>query len=711
MNRFFSAIFILLFSFNLYAEKITIESDKLTTIDNNTAVAEGSVLILYKEMVITTNKATYNKSEGFLELEGDIVFKDNTNLIRADYAKVYLDNKTGFFSKGKGFYAPWSYFSADRMEKTGENSFILDNATISTCSGDNPDWSFSSSKARIDLGEYFRSKHSFGNIKDIPVLYFPYFVWPIKKERQSGFLVPSFGFSSTKGFFITPKYFWAIDIDKDMTTGLNIFSNNGVMLLNEFRYAISKNENIHLIGEFIDDRDSDSDKTSRWRLYGVGNIFILKDLDLKFNINYASDFRYKRDFSDYNMIDNLKYANKDKNEFIAELRLGYYTDFADLSIKYKDSMQFYDNTDGYTKDNVYQKPSLQAEKYGLNIKDFFKIDYLIDYNDVEKKIFQYKYNDDDKTDIYSYQRYNAKLKLYKPFDLKIATFTPFYTQYYTKWFNSNYTLGNFKSDEKSYLSIDVKENDAKRTIYSLGYSMRLNEIYKDYENVRHSIYNTFEYVQTPYLDQSSLPNNIEFDRIPEANLYTYNMTNYLRSKNWDLKLEFIQGYDLTLDEKRFTPFHSKLNITYLKILNLGLEIKYNLYDDIIEYYKNNIAFNFSNYYLDLSQSYDKAISSTDNSIMGLKFGGKFEKLDFEIYKKIGQKLDQFTLNIEDLDDREFYIKVLYKSECWNMGLLYKEDAYKNLTEEGYDNRREKAVFLIVELKGLGGIQREIYKTK
>ncbi|MCA1932585.1 MAG: hypothetical protein LDL13_03290, partial [Calditerrivibrio sp.] len=70
-----------------------------------------------------------------------------------------------------------------------------------------------------------------------------------------------------------------------------------------------------------------------------------------------------------------------------------------------------------------------------------------------------------------------------------------------------------------------------------------------------------------------------------------------------------------------------------------------------------------------------------------------------------------TFNIDELDDRELYIKVLYKSECWNIGILYKEDAYKNLKGEGYDNRRERSVFVIVELKGLGGTQREIYKTK
>ncbi|MEF3254001.1 MAG: hypothetical protein K6348_00310, partial [Deferribacterales bacterium] len=425
MFRFFVFfITLILFSLEIKAQNVTIEADKINSFDNNSLItAEGSVLILYQDMVISTDKATYNKLEGYIELEKDVVFKDRTNIIRADYAKIYIDNRTGFFRYGKGFYAPWNYFKADKLEKIGENSFILDNATITTCSGDNPDWSFSSSRARIDVGQYFRSKHSFGNIKDVPIIYTPYFVWPIKKERQSGFLVPNFGFSSNRGFFITPKYFWAIDVDKDMTLGVNLFSKNGVMFLDEFRYAVSKKENIHIIGEFINDSESKSDKSDRWRLYGVGNKFFTDNLELKFNIDYVSDFRYKRDFSDYGIVDKLKDANKDKNDFITELRLNYYTKNADFSLRYKDLMQFYDNTDGYTRSNLYQKPSFQIEKYGLKI-GYLKADYLLDYNDVEKKIYQYSFDNQNKTENFTYNRYNARIKIYKPFDIKIATLTP-----------------------------------------------------------------------------------------------------------------------------------------------------------------------------------------------------------------------------------------------------------------------------------------------
>lgn len=191
MVRFLLGLILLLQPALSFAEKVTIESDKLYTIDNTT-YAEGSVLILYGDMVVTSDNATYYKDINAVELYGNIVYKDKENIIRANFARINMDNKSGYFEKGKGFYAPWSYFSADRLEKLEGNTFLMDNATISACSGDVPDWSFSANKARIDLGQYFRAKHSFGNVKNVPVAYFPYFVWPIKKDRESGFLVPQF---------------------------------------------------------------------------------------------------------------------------------------------------------------------------------------------------------------------------------------------------------------------------------------------------------------------------------------------------------------------------------------------------------------------------------------------------------------------------------------------------------------------------------------
>jgi len=45
-----------------------------------------------------------------------------------------------------------------------------------------------------------------------------------------------------------------------------------------------------------------------------------KNLEVRLNVDYASDYRYKKDFKDFNMIDKLPEMDPDKNDFIAEAK-------------------------------------------------------------------------------------------------------------------------------------------------------------------------------------------------------------------------------------------------------------------------------------------------------------------------------------------------------------------------------------------------------
>jgi len=159
-----------------------------------------------------------------------------------------------------------------------------------------------------------------------------------------------------------------------------------------------------------------------------------------------------------------------------------------------------------------------------------------------------------------------RLKIYKPIVSEICYIYPFYSQYYTHWYNFNHNLNSFSDHEQTFLDVDVNSDSATRKIYSFGGSLNINEIYKDYKYFRHSLYNTFEYIQTPYAEQSGLPDYIENDKISESKIYSYTMTNYLKGENFSLKLQLIQGYDMTLPKNRFTPFHEKLTVKYLDIL-------------------------------------------------------------------------------------------------------------------------------------------------
>ena len=70
----------------------------------------------------------------------------------------------------------------------------------------NPDWMLYSGKFLVD-SEKAKAQNSVFRIMNIPLLYLPYVTHPMDSEgRQSGFLIPIPGYSSTKGFTFGEQY-------------------------------------------------------------------------------------------------------------------------------------------------------------------------------------------------------------------------------------------------------------------------------------------------------------------------------------------------------------------------------------------------------------------------------------------------------------------------------------------------------------------------
>ncbi|MBZ4643225.1 MAG: OstA family protein [Deferribacteraceae bacterium] len=706
---FKNILFIILLTASVcFAEKVNLEADRITSIDNNTVFAEGNVLITYKNIIMVADNVTYYKDQNLTEAEGNVVFQDDQNYLTAEYLKINLTTKKGSIKNGKGFYAPHTYFSAESIEKTGENNFVLSNANITSCNQEKPDWHFHSRIARIDYGEYFKSKHTTFNIADIPVLYTPYFVWPIKKKRESGFLVPEIGFKTDAGLFITPKYFSNLGVNKDITAGINYFTMKGPMLNTEFRYAKSSRESVYLYGEFIDDQNSKSNKNNRYRIVNKSNLFILENLELKFNTDYVSDFKYKEDFDDFAPKNDIIELNSDENYSVNEIRLNYRLKYSDISLRYLDNMHYYINSTGYTKNHIIRKPNLIFEKYGLNFYGI-KFDYFADYNKVLYTNYSYNIFGSESGKSTGYDRYFVKLKIYKPYNLKIATLTPYYIQSTTYWNNfENLSISDNRDFESEFLNIDYSKDNIKRYIYTYGAKLYFNEIYKDYSSFRHSIFNSFEYKFTPYLYQSKLPNFIDNDIIDEENYYSYTMTNFIKNKNWNLKIEISEKYNIVKEEERFEPLLLTSLFNYRDIADIVFETNYNFYTDKSTYLKNSYNINFKNLGIHTEYIFDNTITDYNTTF---KYGLSYNAENFEVdlYQKFAsyEKSVKFT----GLKKQELSVKWLYKSDCWNAGLLLKENYYDIVEKNSINKGTARTVYLLVEFKGLGKTERKILETK
>ena len=129
-------------------------------------------------------------------------------------------------------------FYGETLEKTGEDTYIITNGGFTSCVQANPRWEMTSGSLKLRVDHYALLRNMFLKVKGVPAIYLPIMYYPLSKEnRNTGFLMPSYGSSSYKGQTISNAFFWAIDRSQDATFLHDWFSKTGQAVAGEYRYV------------------------------------------------------------------------------------------------------------------------------------------------------------------------------------------------------------------------------------------------------------------------------------------------------------------------------------------------------------------------------------------------------------------------------------------------------------------------------------------
>jgi LPS-assembly protein len=134
-----------------------------------------------------------------------------------------MRNPTGFTNTTPGGVTV--VVEAARAEKTGEDTYNMENAMVTACQSKVPKWSFTAKRARIRVDHRATVYNAFFRIRNIPVFWMPFASIPIdKKDRSSGFLTPSSGSSSIKGRTLHVAYFQTLGRSADLLVRSELYS-------------------------------------------------------------------------------------------------------------------------------------------------------------------------------------------------------------------------------------------------------------------------------------------------------------------------------------------------------------------------------------------------------------------------------------------------------------------------------------------------------
>ena len=291
-------------------DTLEVRSDEQNQGEDGVFYAQGNVEIERKDDLVKSDKAQYDGDTGVLFAEGNVRYLTEDLTLYADKGGYNSQNDTVNFSS-TSFYFP----DQKKPGKGMAEEILIDDdgivymtpSSYTTCSINNPDWEFSSSKTILyrdsDRGHAY---NIFLKYKGVPVLYSPFVSFPLSRDRHSGFLLPSIGSSGESGTVISTPYYLNLSENFDLTVTPTNYSGRGQMFETEFRH---KSENSDTVVELanLDNDDIYRDNRHAYfirdsRIYK--NTLVQQDntwrgtqISSSINVGGISDIKYFDDFS------------------------------------------------------------------------------------------------------------------------------------------------------------------------------------------------------------------------------------------------------------------------------------------------------------------------------------------------------------------------------------------------------------------------------
>ncbi|MBU2578079.1 LPS assembly protein LptD, partial [Patescibacteria group bacterium] len=617
------------------------------------------------------------------------------------------------------------YIRGEKIQKTGESTYIAENVSISTCDGQAPDWKITGRNLQVTIEGYGTLTHAALWAKKLPVLYTPYLVFPVKLKRQSGFLAPQIGFSDRKGFEYIQPFFWAISDSADATFYLHHMEDRGEKIGAEYRYILKDLSTGTVMYDFLDDRKVDDGS-----LDGAGESSSIKwgyeDDDVLRPNSDRYWFRMKHDQNlPYNFTAKLDLDIVSDQDYLTEFKTGY-TGFDETNTYFLDTFgrglddyndstrvnrlninriwpNFSLNAETLWNDNVIYRrqetsdPTLQQLPYiglGASKQPIREGPFFYDLNTSYTYFYREEGSKGHRGDIYPRFYLPYKLKNYLAIEPSIGVRA-------TTWYTDPDETDTWEGDRFDQRGLyDVK----------IDLSSDLNKVFavkfRETDRIKHALRPQVVYEYIPHIDQDQFPSYDSIDQIAEKNLLTYSLTNLFTSRSKKMidqtqtdldkqdsvpspylyhqfsRLKLEQSYDINKandnDPEPFSAILGEFDLALSKYFLLQADTSWSPYES--EFLTHNIAASFSDSRGDrlfVEHRYAQAESETIYTDLTVNLA-----YNFSAYA-------DYERNILDGKKIHSSLGFIYNAQCWSFNVRY------------IDEEADRKFEFIISLRGLG----------
>jgi LPS-assembly protein len=278
------------------SELVTINAEHQQWIQDQLWCAQGDVHLLYQDISLRCDEVEVDLKTLHLHAEGNVLLDQGQTRMACSRIEFDLEKKVGTLYDVEAFLPPTYHFRGKKMEKLDETHYRFHNGLFTSCDLSDtkaPPWSIEVRDALVELEGYGHFRGAALKVRGIPFFYTPRLIWPIKRDRAAGFLVPSFGFSTQRGAYLGNSFFWPISRSFDTTLFLDLYSKRFLGLGEEFRWAPADNARGELLGYFVWDPTA---KRWEWKANGKHNQLFPGGYALHAQLQEVSDLEFFQQF-------------------------------------------------------------------------------------------------------------------------------------------------------------------------------------------------------------------------------------------------------------------------------------------------------------------------------------------------------------------------------------------------------------------------------
>ena len=674
-------------NFNM-AKEILIYADNISYDENENIIAQGNAKIFEDNQLILSDLIIYKKLEKKIILPTKFIFKDTKD--------NYFEGENGYFDQNLK-YAEFdnpkiklndgSRITGNKFKRNNEVD-IISKGVYSPCKSRIkignficPTWQLEGEKILHNNKNLFLyQKHSKMRVLNTPVFYIPYLVTPspLRKDRKSGFLLPSisFNFLDTKTSQSTSfPYYFNISLDKELL--LTPIINYGGGVDSSQRFIFDYNQ-ILSGGYFKSDLTFDSNFENKNNNKWLNDASLITNYSQNINEKYKIEIESALETSkNYIQItkpnDELSYTNSLSTKFSLDgFNLRKIDDQLNLSLNFYQTNQ--KNEDNkiiptvfpkikYFSGYNYESGSLKYSNY--EFYNIFRENSNLIHAKKQQKI-SHKYN-------WSKELIN--------FNSKILIDAEIYNQ-------------GFNTENKLINSDNYKTGSYYRLFPIIGIStespFRFKKYFRDL-----TFKPKFHFVTTPGISNSNKLSNEDSTNNDFNIENTYSLNRYTGTDKMDnskrityginiydekIKTSLSQSYEFTNNSNFHKEQGNDDNLSdllgsfeYIKENEIIYNFRYDLNDSYLK--KQSLDFNSETIYGDINLSYLDQNTKINNIV-----NKDIETLSYSFYSKKFGKFSELNFNgLYDLKgeiNKEYTIGYSYFDECFGINIDFNRKSYE-----------------------------------